>query len=623
VSSGPSLYRRHRPRTFAEVVGQEHIVRTLSHAVEQGQIHHAYLFVGSRGTGKTSMAKILAACLNCEQGPTITPCGVCESCIAIANATSLDVIEMDAASNNSVDDIRELRDQVAYAPISGRHKIYILDEAHMLTAQAWNALLKTLEEPPPRTVFVLATTEARKILPTVVDRCIRFDFGRPSATQVAEVVRRVATAESIAIDESAIGLVARNATGSFRDALGTLEQLLAYAGGEPIAAADVLAVLGVADVEQLASVVDAVAGHDPAMALRAAASLIEGGRDPGQVLRDLESHANELLTVQILGEVPEQIQVTDDRDAALLAQSQRLTAAETTRLLELVVAALAASASGAQPRIQLELALTKAAAPEVDPSLSALLARVQRLEAGYQAPPAGAKATSAAAPAPVAPAPEAKAAPAPEAPAVEAVPTPAVPEPAPSPEPAPEPEPAPSSTSTPEPVFDDPFYGDSDDFEPGDPYEEEYGPADLAPTPQPRAAAVAASAPGEIDVPRLQELWPAIVDVVRGGNQMLAASLAEAMPSALDRGVLTLTWSAGRDFYRRMAEGEEQRLLTIAAVREITGASIALRYTVAERQPAAAAAPPAPEPTLNEEEVVRRLREEFGATEITNQDEGQ
>ncbi|MBV8942227.1 MAG: DNA polymerase III subunit gamma/tau, partial [Solirubrobacterales bacterium] len=181
MSTGPpSLYRRHRPRTFDEVVGQEHVVRTLRNAVEQGKVHHAYLFVGARGTGKTSMAKILAACLNCEQGPTTRPCGRCESCVSIAAATSLDVIEMDAASNNSVDDIRNLRERVAYAPVSGRHKVYILDEAHMLSPQAWNAFLKTLEEPPPRTIFVLATTEPQKVLPTVVDRCHRFDFGRPS-----------------------------------------------------------------------------------------------------------------------------------------------------------------------------------------------------------------------------------------------------------------------------------------------------------------------------------------------------------------------------------------------------------------------------------------------------------
>ncbi len=177
------------------MVGQEHVVRTLTNAVAGDRVHHAYLFVGSRGTGKTSMAKILAACLNCVDGPTVTPCGVCESCVSIASASSLDVIEMDAASSNSVDDIRALRDSVAYAPVSGRQKVYILDEAHMLSTAAWNAFLKTLEEPPPSTVFVLATTEAQKVPATVVDRCHRFDFQRPTAEQIAAVLTRTATAE--------------------------------------------------------------------------------------------------------------------------------------------------------------------------------------------------------------------------------------------------------------------------------------------------------------------------------------------------------------------------------------------------------------------------------------------
>ncbi len=388
VSTGPSLYRRHRPRTFADVVGQEHVVRTLENAVKLGKVHHAYLFVGSRGTGKTSMAKILAACLNCVNGPTTEPCGVCESCVAIANASSLDVIEMDAASNNSVDDIRDLREKVAYAPVSGRHKVYILDEAHMLSQQAWNAFLKTLEEPPPRTIFVLATTEAQKVLPTVVDRCHRFDFGRPSVEQVATVLTRVSEQERIAIEPGAVALIARHATGSFRDALGTLEQLVTFAGEQTIQPADVLAVLGVADAEQLFEAVEAIIARDPAGALRAAGRLAGSGRDPGQLLRDLEVHGRELLAVQVLGEVPRELRVTPERDRRLAEQAGALSQTDAVRLLDLVSGALDATANGAQARIQLELVLIKAATPEVDPSVAALLSRIEQLEAGVKQAPA-------------------------------------------------------------------------------------------------------------------------------------------------------------------------------------------------------------------------------------------
>ena len=444
MSTGPSLYRRHRPRTFSDVVGQEAVVRTLQNAVQRGQVHHAYLFVGSRGTGKTSMAKILAACLNCVNGPTIEPCGECDSCVAIASATSLDVIEMDAASNNSVDDVRDLREGVAYAPVSGRHKVYILDEAHMLSPQAWNAFLKTLEEPPPRTIFVLATTEAQKVLPTVVDRCHRFDFGRPTVEQVATVLSRVAEQEQIEIDAGALALVARNATGSFRDALGTLEQLLTYAGDEPIGPADVLAVLGVADAEQLFDAVESIIARDPAQALRAAAKLADSGRDSGQVLRDLEVHGRELLAVQLLGEVPPELRVTPERDHRLDEQARSISAADVIRLLDLVSAALEATANGAQARIQLELVLVKAASPEVDPSTAALLSRIERLESalrGGATPPApGLQAAPHAAPAPTA---------GPQA-------TASAPEPSPAssatPKPAPAPEPVRASAAAPAPA---------------------------------------------------------------------------------------------------------------------------------------------------------------------------
>src|SRR5579859_5619723 len=382
-----SLYRRHRPRTFAEVVGQEAVVKTLRNAVQRGNVHHAYLFVGSRGTGKTSIAKILAACLNCERAPTVEPCGVCDSCRSIANASSLDVIEMDAASNNSVDDIRELRESVAYAPVSGRRKVYILDEAHMLSTAAWNAFLKTLEEPPPNTMFVLATTEARKVPATVVDRCHRFDFHRPSVEQIATVVRRTAQAESIEIPPQAVAAVARAAAGSFRDALGTLEQLVTFSGRE-IELDDVLSVLGVADSELLARTVDAVAGEDARGALLSLGEFLEQGRDAAAFARDLESRARELLVVQTLGEVPAELSLTADADDALAQQAARVPTPVIVRLLEELGIALEAMSAGAEERTRLELALVKAAKPSVDHSTRALLERIERLEAGRPPVPA-------------------------------------------------------------------------------------------------------------------------------------------------------------------------------------------------------------------------------------------
>jgi DNA polymerase-3 subunit gamma/tau len=576
VSAGPSLYRRHRPRTFADVVGQEHVVRTLSHAVQRDQIHHAYLFVGSRGTGKTSMAKILAACLNCENGPTITPCGVCDSCVSIASATSLDVIEMDAASNNSVDDIRDLREKVGYAPVSGRHKVYILDEAHMLSTQAWNAFLKTLEEPPPRTVFVLATTEAQKVLPTVVDRCHRFDFGRPTAEQVATVVRRVATTEAIRIEEGAAALIARHATGSFRDALGTLEQLVTYAGDDQITSGDVLAVLGVADGEQLFAAVDAIIAADPAAALRCAAALAGTGRDSGQILRDLEVHGRELLTVQILGEVPAELRVTAERDERLRRQSQTLSQTDAVRLIDLISSALQASNNGAQSRIQLELALVRAAAPEMDPSVSALLARIERLERG------GVRASAAS----VAPATGTDH----------------------------------SSTA----AQKDAQIAVATDA------------AASAPEATPAVKLAEPSAQIALTVAELQRTWPAVVELVRGGNAMLAVVLESARPATVTDRELVLSFPAAAAFNKRKAEQDDNRRTTAEAVRNVTGATLTLRYELAE--PEAPADPDAdpdsdsdsdsdsdrqgatqPKP-LSDDELVEKFKAEFGAEEILQDD---
>src|SRR4051794_19957786 len=327
------------------------------------------------------MAKILAASLNCQNGgPTLTPCGTCESCVSIATASSLDVVEMDAASNNSVDDIRDLRERVAYAPVAGAYKVYILDEAHMLTPAAWNAFLKTLEEPPPHTIFVLATTEANKVLPTVVDRCHRFDFGRPSVPQIASVLRRAAESEAIAIPDEAVALVARSATGSFRDALGTLEQLVAYSGSS-IAIDDVLAVLGAADADLLFGTLDAISGGDARSALLAAAQLADSGRDLGRFFGDLEAHARGLMVTQVLGEVPAELSVPPEQDQRLAEQARRVGGGELVRLLELIAFALRAMKDGADPRTQLELALVKAAKPDLEPTVKALQERIARLEA--------------------------------------------------------------------------------------------------------------------------------------------------------------------------------------------------------------------------------------------------
>jgi DNA polymerase-3 subunit gamma/tau len=379
-SDSTSLYRRHRPGSFDEVVGQQHVVRTLRNAVERGKVHHAYLFVGSRGTGKTSMAKILARSLNCERGgPTTTPCGECESCVTIAAGTSIDVIEMDAASNRSVDDVRDLRERVAYAPAGGRWKVYILDEAHMLTKEAWNAFLKTLEEPPPNTVFVLATTESHKVMATIADRCQRFDFQRPSIEQISEVLERVSEAEGIELEKGATAMIARSASGSFRDALGTLDQLVAF-GGERVDLKAVMELVGAADAELLFEAVDAVIAEDPKGVLLGVEKLSRSGRDPAQFARDLLGHLRHLLVVQTVGEVPETFVITATDEGRLSAQAAAIGPATLVRAIDELAAALTAVREGDDARLAVEIALLKAARPDLDPSSEGLLRRVERLE---------------------------------------------------------------------------------------------------------------------------------------------------------------------------------------------------------------------------------------------------
>jgi DNA polymerase III subunit gamma/tau len=394
-----SLYRRHRPRTFDEVVGQEHIVRTLRNAIELDKVHHAYLFVGSRGTGKTSMAKLLACALNAEGGASADFDPASDASQAILAGTSLDVVEMDAASNNSVDDIRELRENVALAPMQGGRRVYILDEAHMLSPAAWNAFLKTLEEPPPHVVFVLATTEAHKVPATIVDRCHRFDFQRPSLEQIAGVLRRVADEEKMELPDPAVGMIARAATGSFRDALGTLEQLVTY-GGKQVKLEDVLDILGVADAGLVLDTAEALADHDPRAALLAVQRLSDSGRDVTQFMRDLSAHLRHLFVVQTLGQVPDSFSVTAEHTDRLADQAERFSQGEILRAIDLLAGGIAAVKDGSEPRIQLEMALLKATQPQADLSLQALMFRIEQLEARLAGEPEPARPTETAATAP-------------------------------------------------------------------------------------------------------------------------------------------------------------------------------------------------------------------------------
>ena len=491
---------------------------------------------------------------------------------------------MDAASNNSVEDIRELRESVAFAPVSGRHKVYILDEAHMLSQAAWNAFLKTLEEPPPNTVFVLATTEPQKVPATVVDRCHRFDFHRPTVEQIASVLSRVAASESIDIPPEALAAIARSATGSFRDALGTLEQLLTYSGAQ-IALADVLAVLGVADEQLLADAFDAVQEGDARGALLTVARCLEGGRDAGSFTRDLEGRARELLVVQTLGEVPPELSLTPEIDERLREQAQRIGPGEVVRVLDLLGAALESVRAGADPRTQLELALVKAATPRADPSTRALLARIERLEQALGSGSDGGSVSAAGSVSAKGTSPRARAG-----------------------------QPL-RRHIAPRPRGGTAVGGRRHGGAPrAAPYGQEEEPrpaaADARAGREDQAVDAAIETPPADD---LDALWPAVHESVRAEHGLLGAVFNEAVPVSLTGEELTLAFAPTAAFLKRKAEDPSNRAILLETLRRLTGRRYRVSFELSdELQPQDSQNGSAP----TEEEIVARLMAELDAEEL-------
>jgi DNA polymerase III subunit gamma/tau len=546
-----SLYRKYRPQTFDDVVGQDHVTRTLVNAIEEGRLHHAYLFTGPRGTGKTSTARLLAKAINCEQGPTPRPCNECEQCTAIASGQSVDVIELDMASHGGVDDARDLRDRALFAPATARRKVYILDEVHMASTAAFNALLKLIEEPPEHVLFAMATTDPQKVLPTIMSRVQRLDLRRVPADDVAGNVRQLCRLEGYTIEEDAVDAIVRAGDGSLRDTQSVLEQVLAFTG-ESVTAAAVAQVLGTTPADRVFDAVARLADRDVAGVFALVQSLLDDGHDLRRFTLDLVQHLRDLVVLQVAPERPDLVDATDERRRRLLAQTTAMPRESLLRAVDVLADTLAEQRQG-PPRLPLELALARLAVAGADGDLSELTDRVARLEQGVATVPPPTPPQPAPQPEPT-PSPEPQPAPTPQ-PGPEPEPAPASPEPEPaSPEPeptAPEPAPAAEPDPAPAPAASEPEAApaapEPEPVEPApqpEPVQQtpEPEPAQAASEPEPVASESATAAPTADDLALVERNWEGILDLVKRRSRRCHAVFEPATPVRLSRGILTLRY---------------------------------------------------------------------------------